>query len=75
VDYGIAYAFNRAFRNAVDQAVANREACKAGAPIITTNFVLDDTPESEMIKGIMSYVDEYGSKVDRLDGSSPDTYP
>ncbi len=67
VDYVIVYAFNRAFRNAADRAVVSKEFRKAGARIIATNLVLDDTPESEMIEGIMSYVDEYRIKADGKD--------
>jgi len=67
VDYVIVYAFNRAFRNAADRAIVSREFRKEGARIIATNLVLDDTPESEMIEGIMSYVDEYRIKSDGKD--------
>ncbi|MCA1703802.1 MAG: recombinase family protein, partial [Actinobacteria bacterium] len=67
VDYVIVYAFNRAFRNAADRAVVSKEFRKAGARIIATNLVLEDTPESEMIEGIMSYVDEYRIKADGKD--------
>lgn len=67
VDYVIVYAFNRAFRNAADRAVVSKEFRKLGARIIATNLVLEDTPESEMIEGIMSYVDEYSIKADGKD--------
>jgi len=67
VDYIIVYAFNRAFRNAADRAIVSKEFRKAGARIIATNLMLDDTPEAELIEGILSYVDEYRIKSDAKD--------
>jgi site-specific DNA recombinase len=67
VDYVIVYMFNRAFRNAADTAVVKREFRKAGARLVASNLFLDDTPESDMIEGILSYVDEYRIKADGKD--------
>jgi site-specific DNA recombinase len=67
VDYVIVYMFNRAFRNAADRAMVTREFRKAGARLIATNLALDDTPETELIEGILSYVDEYRIKSEGKD--------
>jgi site-specific DNA recombinase len=66
-DYVIVYMFNRAFRNAADTAVVKREFRKAGARLVASNLLLDDTPESDMIEGIISYVDEYRIRADGKD--------
>ena len=67
IDYVIVYAFNRAFRNAADRAIVTREFRKLGVRIIAANLALEDTPEAEMIEGILSYVDEYRIKADGKD--------
>lgn len=64
IDYVIVYAFNRTFRNAADRAIVTREFRKLSVRIIAANLALEDTPEAEMIEGILSYVDEYRIKSD-----------
>ncbi|GAA4411668.1 recombinase family protein [Actinokineospora soli] len=67
VDYVIVYQFNRAFRNAGDAAIVKKEFQKCGARLISTVLNLDDSPESDMIEGIMNYVDEYRIRRDAID--------
>jgi DNA invertase Pin-like site-specific DNA recombinase len=67
IDYIIVYHFNRIFRNGIDAAITKKELGKCSTRVVSSILDMGESPESRMVEGILSYVDQYQSEASGAD--------